>query len=111
MKKVIAVLFSILPIMGCSEPIQQTQWVKSSTNMKDVPGFEDCIFAKIRTETTESEMRVIRCPLSTVSTKSVTGKTSKNNQVIDETENTKIAEIEKIIRNAQIELEKLKSMK
>ena len=46
MKKLFVLGF-LLALVGCAEPTPQPTWVRTSTSMHDVAGFEDCTYAEL----------------------------------------------------------------
>lgn len=65
MKKV-AIVLLVLGLTACSEPVPQAQWKQDEVKMTQVPGFEDCIMAKLQVKTPGDPIYLVRCPNSTV---------------------------------------------
>ena len=64
--KVALVLAAALILAACSEPVPQSQWKQDEVKMTQVPGFEDCIMARLQVKTPGDPIYLVRCPNSTV---------------------------------------------
>ena len=101
MKKILIVGVLFAGMAGCSEPVPQDQWVTNKTEMKNVPGFEDCVIAVMKTNTNSNPLVVIRCPNSSVNAQQRSGKTTYNQVSVTEVTTAvdhRVAQLEQQIR-------------
>lgn len=114
--KVALVLAAALSLAACSEPVPQAQWKQAEDKMTQVPGFEDCIIAKLQIKTPGDPIYLVRCPNSTVDAGYVvprgksraTLSTHTSEIGVDEARAKKIAELEASIDQLSAKLKDLK---
>lgn len=115
MKKVM--LVATVSLVACGEPIPQTDWAKNQIDMKHVQGFEDCVYTEIKTNTDGHKIIAIRCPNSSVSTKTsgLSGKQNWNRDLIvidekaTEEKRKKVESLEKQLEKIQAELKEIRN--
>lgn len=116
MKTAFMVVVAALSLAACSEPVPQSQWKQDETKMTQVPGFEDCIIAKLQLKTPGDPIYLVRCPNSTVDAGYVvprgksraTLSTHTSEVDVDEARTKKIAELEASINQLAAKLKDLK---
>lgn len=116
MKTAIMVVVAALSLAACSEPLPQSQWKQDESKMSQVPGFEDCIMAKLQLKTLGDPIYLVRCPNSTVDAgfivprgKSHATLSTHTSEVdVDEARIKKIAELESSINQLAAKLKDLK---
>lgn len=114
--KVALVLAVALSLAACSEPVPQAQWKQDEVKMAQVPGFEDCIIAKLKLTTVGDPIYLVRCPNSTVDAgydvprgKSRATLSTHTSEIgVDEARAKKIAELEASIDQLSAKLKDLK---
>lgn len=116
MKTAFMVVVAALALAACSEPLPQSQWKQDESKMTQVPGFEDCIIAKLQIKTPGDPIYLVRCPNSTVDAGYVvprgksraTLSTHTSEVDVDEARAKKIAELEASINQLAAKLKDLK---
>ncbi len=116
MKTAFMVVVVALGLAACSEPLPQSQWKQDESKMTQVPGFEDCIIAKLQLKTPGDPIYLVRCPNSTVDAGYVvprgksraTLSTHTSEVDVDEARTKKIAELEASINQLAAKLKDLK---
>ena len=82
MKRILMVLPVFLLLAGCTDPVNQ--WQPHVTgDLKQIKGLEDCTYTDVFTGATY--LHIVRCPNSTVSTKT-SGKSLVTTITVDGTE-------------------------